>query len=111
MYDDSSSFISLGSLTFPSAVQYRPPFPDCYGRKKSISFSSFHYGLNIHDGKSVHLTSEGLLVPNADVLRQLEHDQGTDTLFFRFRFPFKGVHSVLHNVPWPVEADGEDQQL
>lgn len=93
------------------AANYRPTFPSFNKEKASIRFSSFHSGLDVNDGKSVHLSPEGLVTPNSNVLRQLRDDRLSAPAQFRFRFPLKRVHSVLHERSSVYEAEYSDDEF
>ncbi|KIP04586.1 hypothetical protein PHLGIDRAFT_129405 [Phlebiopsis gigantea 11061_1 CR5-6] len=90
--------------------EYWPTFPTFDKNKASIRFSSFHFGLNVTDGESVHLTREGLVTPNSNVLRQLRDDRLSTSAQFRFRFPLKRVHSVLHEGSRSDEVEHSDDE-
>ena len=59
----------------------------------------------------MHLSPEGLVTPNSNVLRQLRDDRLSAPAQFRFRFPLKRVHSVLHNGSLVDEDEHSDDEF
>ncbi|EKM56158.1 uncharacterized protein PHACADRAFT_257238 [Phanerochaete carnosa HHB-10118-sp] len=78
---------------------YRPATPTAVHPPSALRFTTFHRGIGIRDDLSVHLGSDGMILPNCAVLAQLELDRSERHTAFTFRHPFGAVSRILYDAP------------